>query len=97
MMLAAAYGGLAIGNTGCAVAHNIGHALGSLAQVPHGRAVSVALAQTMEWAIDGNRSAFDRVGNCWAGEMPQMSKTNCTNWQQVAEKSWFFHRMKNQS
>ena len=67
MMLAAAYGGLAIGNTGCAVAHNIGHALGSLAQVPHGRAVSVALAQTMEWAIDGNRSAFDRVGQLLGG------------------------------
>ena len=62
MMLAAAYGGLAIGNTGCAVAHNIGHALGSIAQVPHGRAVSIALVQTMGWAIDGNREAFDRVG-----------------------------------
>lgn len=67
MMLAAAYGGLAIGNTGCAVAHNIGHALGSLAQVPHGRAVSVALAQTMDWAIDGNRAAFDRVGQLLGG------------------------------
>ncbi len=63
MMLAAAYGGLAIGNTGCAVAHNIGHALGSIAQVPHGRAVSVALVQTMDWAIEGNREAFDAVGS----------------------------------
>ncbi|MEP1208658.1 MAG: iron-containing alcohol dehydrogenase [Rhizobiaceae bacterium] len=61
MMLAAAYGGLAIANTGCAVAHNIGHALGSLAGIPHGRAVSVALAQTMEWTIEGNPRAFERV------------------------------------
>lgn len=62
MMVAAAYAGLAIGNTGCAVAHNIGHALGSMASVPHGRAVAIALAATMEWAIEGNRAAFDRVG-----------------------------------
>ena len=68
MMLAAAYGGLAIGNTGCAVAHNIGHALGSLAGVPHGRAVSVALAQTTEWAIDGNPDAFDRVAELLGGK-----------------------------
>ena len=45
-----------------AVAHNIGHALGSLVSIPHGRAVSVALAQTMDWTIEGNREAFDRVG-----------------------------------
>lgn len=68
MMLAAAYGGLAIANTGCAVAHNIGHALGSLAGIPHGRAVSVALAQTMDWTIEGNRAAFDRVGVLLGGK-----------------------------
>ncbi|NKB52461.1 MAG: iron-containing alcohol dehydrogenase [Rhizobiaceae bacterium] len=68
MMLAAAYGGLAIANTGCAVAHNIGHALGSLAQVPHGRAVSVALAQTMEWTIEGNPKAFERVAELLGGK-----------------------------
>ena len=68
MMLAAAYGGLAIGNTGCAIAHNVGHALGSLAQVPHGRAVSIALVHTMDWAIEGNRDAFDRVGDMLGGE-----------------------------
>jgi len=67
MMLAAAYGGLAIANTGCAVAHNIGHALGSLAGIPHGRAVSVALAQTTEWAIDGNPDAFERVADLLGG------------------------------
>jgi len=61
MMVAAAYGGLAIANTGCAVAHNIGHALGSIAGVPHGRAVTVALVQTMAWASDGSRDAFARV------------------------------------
>jgi len=76
MMNAAAYGGLAIGNTGCAVAHNIGHALGSIAAIPHGRAVSVALAQTTNWTIEGNREAFDRVaeltGKNGAEQVPDM-------------------------
>lgn len=61
MMVAAAYGGLAIGNVGCAVAHNIGHALGSLASIPHGRAVSVALANSLSWTLAGNEKAFDAV------------------------------------
>ncbi|MEM1040121.1 MAG: iron-containing alcohol dehydrogenase [Pseudomonadota bacterium] len=61
MQLAAAYGGMAINNTGCAVAHNIGHALGSLAGVPHGRAVSIALVATLPWSIEGNREAFGSV------------------------------------
>jgi alcohol dehydrogenase class IV len=68
MMLAAAYGGLAIGNTGCAVAHNIGHALGSIAAIPHGRAVSVALVATMNWAIEGNREAFDHAAIIMGGK-----------------------------
>jgi len=61
MMIAAAYGGLAIGNVGCAVAHNIGHALGSLASIPHGRAVSVALVKSVSWTLSGNEKAFDVV------------------------------------
>jgi len=68
MMLAAAYGGLAIGNTGCAVAHNIGHALGSIAAIPHGRAVSVALAATTHWALEGNRQAFDDAAQIMGGK-----------------------------
>ena len=63
MMKAAAWAGLAIGNTGCAVAHNIGHALGSIAGVPHGRAVCVSLAATTDWAIEGNPDAFARVAD----------------------------------
>ncbi len=68
MMIAAAYGGLAIGNTGCAVAHNIGHALGSIAAIPHGRAVSVALVATMGWAMEGNREAFDHAAEIMGGK-----------------------------
>lgn len=44
-MLEAAYrAGLAIDRTGCALAHALGHALGTVLKVPHGRAVALALA-----------------------------------------------------
>lgn len=61
MLEAAALGGLAIAKAGTALAHNIGHALGSLAPVPHGHAVTLAMAATAEWVVEGNRSAFSRV------------------------------------
>lgn len=61
MLDAAALGGLAIAKAGTALAHNIGHALGSLAPVPHGLAVTLAMAATAEWVVEGNRPAFARV------------------------------------
>ncbi len=61
MLDAAALGGLAIHRTGCALAHNIGHALGSLAPIPHGLAVTLAFAATAEWVLAGNRDGFARV------------------------------------
>jgi alcohol dehydrogenase class IV len=61
MLDAAALGGLAIHKAGTALAHNIGHALGSLAPVPHGLAVTLAMAATAEWVVEGNRDAFARV------------------------------------
>ena len=61
MLDAAALGGLAIHKAGTALAHNIGHALGSLAPVPHGLAVTLAMAATAAWVVQGNRPAFARV------------------------------------
>ena len=61
MLDAAALGGLAIAKAGTALAHNIGHALGSLAPVPHGHAVTLAMAATAEWVVEGNGEAFSRV------------------------------------
>ncbi len=58
MLEAAALGGLAIRKAGTALAHNIGHALGSLAPVPHGLAVTLAMAATAEWVVEGNREAL---------------------------------------
>lgn len=61
MLDASALGGLAIRKAGTALAHNIGHALGSLAPIPHGLAVTLAMAATAEWVVEGNRPAFARV------------------------------------
>jgi alcohol dehydrogenase class IV len=63
MLDAAALGGLAIAKAGTALAHNIGHALGSLAPVPHGYAVTLAMAATAEWVVEGDREAFARVAD----------------------------------
>jgi alcohol dehydrogenase class IV len=63
MLEASALGGLAIHKAGTALAHNIGHALGSLAPVPHGLAVTLAFAATAEWVVEGNRSGFGRVAD----------------------------------
>jgi alcohol dehydrogenase class IV len=63
MLDAAALGGLAIRKASTALAHNIGHALGSLAPVPHGLAVTLAMAATAEWVLAGNRPAFARVAD----------------------------------
>ena len=63
MLHAAALGGLAISRSGTALSHNIGHALGSLAPVPHGLAVTLAMAATAEWVVEGNRQAFAKVAD----------------------------------
>lgn len=54
MLLAAAYAGIGIDNAGTALAHNIGHALGSLAHIHHGRAVGVAMLRTLDWCCAGD-------------------------------------------
>jgi alcohol dehydrogenase len=53
---AAAYGGVAIDNCGTAIAHSLGHAMGSLRPIHHGRAVGVAMLASLPWNIEGNES-----------------------------------------
>ena len=61
MLEGALLAGRAIDGAGTALAHNVGHALGSLAPVPHGHAVALAMAATLDWVIDGEPTAFDNV------------------------------------
>jgi alcohol dehydrogenase len=51
MQEAALLAGMAIDNCGTGIAHNIGHALGTLYHLPHGIAVTLALEAALPWNI----------------------------------------------
>jgi alcohol dehydrogenase len=53
---AAAYAGIAIDNCGTAIAHALGHAMGSLRPIHHGRAVGLAMLASLPWNVEGNRA-----------------------------------------
>jgi alcohol dehydrogenase class IV len=50
--------GLAIEQGGTGIAHCIGHALGTLARIHHGRAVAAALYHAYAWNMEGHEPAF---------------------------------------
>ncbi|MFM1651333.1 iron-containing alcohol dehydrogenase [Brevibacillus sp. B_LB10_24] len=56
LSVGAALAGLSIELGGTGIAHCIGHALGTLARVHHGRAVSIALNAVYHWNVAGNIS-----------------------------------------
>lgn len=70
MLLAACYGGIGIDNCGTALAHNISHAVASLAPIPHGRATGLAMLATIGWVAEGNREAFARVARAMGTDDP---------------------------
>jgi alcohol dehydrogenase class IV len=47
-------GGLAFGNSMVAMAHGMGHSLGAVLPIPHGRAVSLLLPYTIEFTVRGS-------------------------------------------
>jgi alcohol dehydrogenase class IV len=51
---AAAYAGIAIDNCGTAIAHALGHAMGSLWPIHHGRAVGIAMLASLPWNVENN-------------------------------------------
>ncbi len=58
MLLGAAHAGIAIDNCGCALAHNISHALAALAPVHHGLATALALEVVLPWEVAADQGAF---------------------------------------
>ncbi len=61
MQIAATLAGIAFANTGTAAAHSIGHALATLAGIPHGRAVAIGLDAIMAWNAQALPGAFEAV------------------------------------
>jgi alcohol dehydrogenase class IV len=55
---AAAIGGIGFGNSQATLAHAMGHALGALFHVPHGRTVALFLPYTMEFTVNGGESRY---------------------------------------
>ncbi|MGD0354056.1 MAG: iron-containing alcohol dehydrogenase [Dehalococcoidia bacterium] len=55
MMYAATLGGMSFGNSMAGLGHSLGHALGALFHVPHGRTVGMFLPYTMEYLINGSK------------------------------------------
>jgi alcohol dehydrogenase class IV len=50
---AATIAGLGFGNSMAALAHGLGHAIGALLPIPHGRAVGLCLPYTIEFSVRG--------------------------------------------
>lgn len=59
---AAAIAGLGFGNAMASLAHGIGHALGGVFHIPHGRAVSLALPYTIEYCVRGDPDSTRYAG-----------------------------------
>lgn len=69
MQIAACLAGWAINNCGTGIAHNLAHALGSLVHVPHGLAVGLALAVTLEWSVAGDPLVYEPVATCFGPDV----------------------------
>lgn len=75
MQQAAYLAGVAIDNCGTGMAHNIGHALGTLYHLPHGIAVTVGLIASLPWSLATNANVYQDVAltlNCSVTELPKV-------------------------
>ncbi len=67
MLIASCYAGIAINNSGTAIAHNIAHALGSIGKVYHGRASGLGLRASLPWSLEASSPAFAAVAEVLGG------------------------------
>jgi len=61
MQNAAAIAGLGFGNSMAALAHGMGHALGGVLHVPHGRAVALFLPYTIEYCVNRSGTRYTNL------------------------------------
>jgi alcohol dehydrogenase class IV len=60
---AATIAGLGFGNSQAALAHAMGHSLGALFKIAHGRAVSLFLPYTIEYTANGGGSRYADIAH----------------------------------
>ena len=70
---AAALAGIGIDAAGTSVGHMIGHAMGSLRPIHHGRAVGLAVLATLPWSVAEDDGPFAAVAQAM-GEAPQAAR-----------------------
>ncbi len=61
MLIAATLAGSAFAQTGTAAAHSIGHALATIAGIPHGRAVTIGMEIILPWNAEASPEAHAAV------------------------------------
>jgi len=75
MQQAAYLAGIAIDNCGTGMAHNIGHALGTLYHIPHGIAVTIGSAASLSWSLETAESMYHQVAKALNCEVSKLSQT----------------------
>lgn len=71
---AAAIAGMGFGNSMAGLAHGLGHALGGVFQVPHGRAVALFLPYTIEYCLGGEPGSTRYMGLARCLDLPAGSE-----------------------
>lgn len=61
MLIASTIAGCAFAQTGTAAAHSIGHALATVAGIPHGRAVTIGMEVLLPWNAETSPEAHAAV------------------------------------
>jgi len=61
LSLGAMLAGAAIENGGTGIAHCIGHAIGTIGRVHHGRAVTIAMNASYRWNVENNRNMYAKI------------------------------------
>lgn len=89
MLEAATLAGIAIDRAGTGLAHNIGHALGALYQVPHGVAVALGLHASIDWSVAHAGDVFAPAARAMAdgavaAELPELYR----QWLRALGSDW---------
>lgn len=75
LSLGATLAGLSIEQGGTGLAHCIGHALGTMEKIPHGRAVAISLYQTIDWLVANAPESYKSIALAmdieWNAEAPK--------------------------